>query len=129
MKNKIIAALIFIIPVLMFAIISSRPANDIVFAAQGKPVVFIFSSPMCSECAKYSPTVEKVRSKYSDDVDIIKINAADSDKKIQALVEKFGIVLVPTTVFTDKNNVQTEKAEGALSEAQLSEKIENLCNR
>ena len=129
MKNKIIAALIFVVPIVMFAIMSNKPSNDIVFAAQGKPVVYVFSSPMCGECSKYAPTVKKMQSKYADRIDIIKINASDSDKQIKKLVEKYEIMLVPTTVFTDKNNVQIEKAEGALPEEILVEKIENLCNR
>ena len=128
MKNRVIISLIFVVPVLVYFLLLSFNPNlaveESVQAMTDMPKVIVFSTPMCGECRKMSPVVEKVKSNYDGTVEIIKINAAES--KSANLVRKHGIYLVPTTLFIDKNGNVLTRAEGAMSFEEFDSLIQSL---
>ena len=117
MKNRVIISTVFIVPLLIyFLLLAFNPDVSIEESASAKsdiPTIIVFSTPMCGECKKMSPVVDKVKSNYSDKVEIVKINAAE--RKHSNLVRKHGIYLVPTTIFMDKDGNILQRVEGAMS--------------
>lgn len=128
MKNKIIAGLIFIVPLAIYAAISHFGGNvqNEAVAADGRPTVYIFSSPMCGECKRFAPVADEVKELYKDKIDVIKINATNSDASVQEKVKKYNVYLVPTSVFTDKNGHEVSRAEGAISKEEFCQKADKL---
>ena len=117
MKNRIIISLVLIVPLIIyFLLLAFNPEVSIEESANAMtdtPQVIVFSTPMCGECKRMSPVVEKVKTNYDGKVEVIKINATES--KHSNLVRKHGIYLVPTTIFLDKDGKVIQRVEGAMT--------------
>jgi len=128
MKNKVIISIVFIVPIIIyFLLLAFNPDISIeesVNAMTDMPKVIVFSTPMCGECKKMSPVVDKAKSNYDGKVEIIKINAAES--KSANLVRKHGIYLVPTVIYTDKSGNVVKRTEGSMSYEQFDSFIREL---
>jgi len=117
MKNRVIISLVLIVPILIyFILLAFNPDVSIeesAYAMTDTPKIIIFSTPMCGECKKMSPVVDKVKENYDGRVEVIKINATEG--KHSNLVRKHGIYLVPTTLFLDKDGNVLQRIEGAMT--------------
>jgi thioredoxin 1 len=131
MKNKIIVTLAFIIPlVIYFVLITIYPDKTPIAIAQATeqnmPKVLVFSTPMCGECRKMAPIIEKAQENYLGKVHIVKLNAADSNSEIQKLTKKHSITVVPTIIYIDKNDNVIERTEGSMSYEEFSKYINKV---
>lgn len=109
---------------------------------EGTPVVVNFWATWCPFCVAEMPDFEKVNQATGNDVQFIGVNLQDDASAADALAietgvtytlardpqgvvyNAFGGVAMPTTVFIDADGVVREIATGALTESQLSGKIE-----
>ncbi len=117
MKNWIIVLLIFLIPLGVYTTLEIKRGNGAIVSEAkdtiGKPVVYKFTSPMCSECQ----SVQKILDKIKDDWDLvvfeeINVSGTGADKKrAKQLIAKYDITMVPTLVFIDNTGNVYKKIE------------------
>ena len=128
MKNIITILLILILPVISYVLISKYSSQTIAVATDNNlPSVLVFSSSMCLDCQKLKLVLDDVSDEYTPKVNIIRINI-DNSKKVNDYIKKYGIQLVPTTVFLDKNGNQINKIEGFVERDELVENLERVIN-
>lgn len=129
MKNIITIAIILILPILVYTILT-KSNSDISAIAKNKdlPTLMIFSSSMCIDCQKMKGILNEIQGDYNDKINLVSINATENDKKIKDLVKKYNIVLVPTMVFLDLNENEVNRLEGYIPKEELITEIEEVIN-
>ena len=86
-----------------------------------QPLVVDFWATWCGPCKKIAPDVEALAEEYKDQVIIGKCDVDDNDE----LTGKFGVRNIPTVLFIKDGEVK-DKTVGAVTKAQLEEKIKAL---
>ena len=86
-----------------------------------KPAIIDFYADWCGPCKKIAPDVEALAEEYKDQVIIGKCDVDDNDE----LTGKFGVRNIPTVLFIKDGEVK-DKTVGAVTKAQLEEKIKAL---
>ena len=89
--------------------------------AAGKPLVVDFWATWCGPCKKIGPDVEALAEEYKDQVIVGKCNVDDNDE----LPGRFMVRNIPTVLFIKNGEVQ-DKTVGAVTKAQLEEKLKAL---
>ena len=89
--------------------------------AAGKPLVVDFWATWCGPCKKIGPDVEALAEEYKDQVIVGKCNVDDNDD----LPGRFSVRNIPTVLFIKNGEVQ-DKTVGAVTKAQLEEKLKAL---
>lgn len=129
MKNIITIALILILPVLVYFVMSKNSNDITVFAKDmSKPSMYVFSSTMCMDCQKVKTLLKEIQPDYVDKINIVHINAIENTKKTKELVKKHNVVLVPTIVFLDVNNSEINRIEGYMPKEEFIKEIEESIN-
>ncbi|MFK7756859.1 MAG: thioredoxin [Flavobacteriales bacterium] len=105
----------------MKAIESVSEFNNLV--KEGKPVFLDFYADWCGPCQTLLPTVEKLAEEFKGSVEVRKVNV-DTQREIAT---KFGIRSIPALFFMKGNKV-LDKANGALPESELRNKLNSLVN-
>jgi len=105
----------------MKAIESVSEFNSLV--KEGKPVFLDFYADWCGPCQTLLPTVEKLAEEFKGSVEVRKVNV-DTQREIAT---KFGIRSIPALFFMKGNKV-LDKANGALPESELRNKLNSLVN-
>lgn len=119
MKNKIILSIVFILPLaIYFMLLAFNPDKTIEASAEAKalgiPQVLVFSTPMCGECRKMTPIIEKAKTNYKDKISIVKVDASENKHQTQKLVSQYKIYVVPTFIYLDKQGKQIKRTEGSM---------------
>ena len=89
--------------------------------ASGKPLVVDFWATWCGPCKKIAPDVEALAEEYKAQVIIGKCYVDDNDE----LTGRFGVRNIPTVLFIKDGEVK-DKTVGAVTKAQLEEKVKAL---
>ena len=128
MKNIITIILVLLLPLCTYFIMS-KISNDVVAVAkENSPSIYIFTSTMCIDCQKMKKIINDIEPNYKDDINFIQINAMDNNKKVQDLIKKHGVVLVPTIILIDRNGNNINKIEGYIEKEKLIVEIEEAIN-
>ena len=128
MKNIITILLILIFPVISYVLISKNSSQTVAVATNNNlPTVLVFSSSMCLDCQKLKLVIDDVSDNYSDKINIVKVNI-DNSKKVNDYIKKYGIQLVPTTVFLDENGNKINKIEGFIEKDEFIKNLEGVIN-
>lgn len=119
MKNKIILSVVFILPLAIYFMLLAFQPNKAIDAsveakAIGIPQVLVFSTPMCGECRKMSPIIEKAKTNYKDKISIVKIDASENQRQTQKLVSQYKIYVVPTFIYLNEQGKQVNRTEGSM---------------
>ncbi|MCD7878637.1 MAG: thioredoxin family protein [Candidatus Gastranaerophilales bacterium] len=127
MKNIITIILILIIPIFVY-LIMSKNSNDLNAIAKdnSNPTLIAFTSTMCMDCQKMKTVIKEIEKDYESKVNFVSVNALDKNRKVQDSIKKYGIVLVPTIILLNKNDVQVNKIEGYVPKEELTAKLEVL---
>ena len=89
--------------------------------AQGQPMVVDFWATWCGPCKKIAPDIEALAEEYEGRVLIGKCDVDDNDE----LTGRFGVRNIPTVLFIKDGEVK-DKTVGAVTKAQLEEKVKAL---
>ncbi len=84
-------------------------------------LVLEFWAEWCGACQQMEPVYESVAENYGDEVFFGKVNVDDN----REAASEFDVKSIPTIVFL-KDGKLVDKVIGALSEAQLEEKIDEI---
>lgn len=126
-KNFSIIALIFVVPVIAYMLMS-RP--DASFAKKttdtNKPQIIKFTSLMCLDCKKLGTVMKEVYPKYSDKIMLIEIQVQNNDDYTKKQVEKYNVTLVPTLVVLNSKGKQVNKIEGFIEKEKLEKLMKEL---
>lgn len=84
-----------------------------------KPIVtFIeLGSVNCIPCKQMQPIMKSIEEKYGDQVKVIFYDVWKPDQKVYA--KKYGIRLIPTQIFLDKNGKEIHRHEGFYPETAI----------
>ena len=127
-KNIIWILLIFLIPLgLYFGLTRNELAPMPAIASTGNEIIK-FGSPMCYECQELEKNLNEICPKYENLVTVIKVDVSNRTNDTQALIEEYGVKLVPTTVFKNKNGKITRRVEGSIKPELLESYIKELIN-
>ncbi len=85
------------------------------------PVIIDFYADWCGPCKMVAPVLDSLADKYNGKVKICKVNV-DEQRKL-SIAHK--VMSIPTILFM-KNGEIVDRVTGALPQAALEEKIDNL---
>ncbi|MCI6217977.1 MAG: thioredoxin [Helicobacter sp.] len=80
-----------------------------------------FWAPWCGPCKMLAPVIDKLAENYDGKAKICKVNTDEQT----ALSQKYGIRSIPT-IFFMKDGKVVDQIIGAVSEAALSQKLDNV---
>ena len=127
-KNIFWIAIIFIVPLAVYWGLTREDMTSLpAVAVQGDEVIK-FSSPMCAECQELDKVFEEVYPKYNDKVTLRKIIVTKQDKDCKALIKKYKVTLVPTTIFKNQDDRVTRRIEGTMQPKILDNYLTELVN-
>jgi len=129
-KNILTIALILILPLIAFFVLSTGKTNENLAQAanSGKPQIIKFTSLMCVDCQKLNEVIKEVYPNYKDNIDLIEVSVDDRGRSTSKLIEKYGVTLVPTMIFIDANNNQIRKIEDFIEKTQLEQYMKEIIN-
>ena len=135
MKNRIIIIAGLVLPIFLYWVLSNFMPNtaeqlkksyQATAQSQTGAKIIKFYTPMCLDCQKLDRTLDKVMPKYSSRVELEKIDASSNKANIQVMVAKYGVKVVPTTVFINSNGQIVKKIEGDIPQEQLEKQIKAI---
>ena len=94
-------------------------------AAQGAEVIK-FASPMCYECQELEKVFEEVFPKYSEKVNLRKIDITRNDDTAKTLIKQYNVTLVPTTVFKKSDGTIVRRIEGCIKNEILENYLKEI---
>ena len=118
-RNIFIILLIFIVPLAAYFGLTRDKLTTPPSYASGGAEIIKFASPMCYECQE----LEKVFNEA-----LKKVNVTNKDNVTKGMIKSFGVKLVPTTVFKDKNGNTIRRIEGSMEPEVLENYLKELVN-
>ena len=127
MRNFSIIALIFVVPIVAYMILS-RPDASLASKSIGtnKPQIIKFTSLMCLDCKKLGTVMKEVYPKYSDKINLVEVQVQNNDDFTKKQVEKYNVTLVPTLIFLDSKGRKVSRVEGFLEKEKLEKHMKEL---
>lgn len=129
MKNFSIIALIFIVPIVAYMILSRPDASFANKMPMGdKPQVIKFTSLMCLDCKKLNSVIKEVYPKYRDKIALVEVHVQNEDNYTKGQVDKYNVTLVPTLIFLNSKGKKISKIEGFVDKEKLDKMMKDLAN-
>lgn len=129
LKNFSIIALIFIVPLIAYAIMSHNNSCCAKKVTQtNKPQIIKFTSAMCLDCKKLSEVMKDVYPKYSNKIMLVEIQVQNSDDYTKKQIEKYNVTLVPTLIILNSKGKKLNKFEGFVEKQKLEKLMKDLVN-
>lgn len=127
MKNFSIIALIFVVPLVAYMILT-RPDASMANKAPvaNKAQIIKFTSAMCLDCKKLEKVVKEVYPAYSKKIVLTEVHVQTETPYTKQLVQKYNVTLVPTMVFIDTKGKTIAKTEGYMDKTQLEKYMKDL---
>lgn len=126
-KNFSIITLIFVVPLVVYMILSKPEAGMATKTSQGnKPQIIKFTSLMCLDCKKLGTEMKEVYPKYSDKIILVEVQVQNNDEFTKKQVEKYNITLVPTLVLINSKGKKVNKIEGFVERERLEKLMKEL---
>lgn len=125
-KNLIIILAIFIIPVVLYAVLSESQTVSAAKTIAGQPKVIKFSSKLCMDCKKLKKEFEIVTPKYRDKISIIEYDVQENTPQVQSAITEYNISLVPTVIYINKHNQEVRRTEGYVNKSNLEKYFDEL---
>jgi thioredoxin 1 len=126
-KNKFMEAMYmkvamqFLISLLVFcSFASAAPIPDV--PAKGMVTMVDIGAKACVPCKMMMPVMEEVEKEYKGRAAIVFIDVWENRDQ----GAKFGIKLIPTQIFYDKNGTEVYRHEGFLDKDSISERLNKL---
>ncbi len=95
--------------------------NEVMDASTEQLVIVDFWAEWCQPCKMLSPVLDKVASKYTGQVKVVKCNVDEN----QDIATKYAIYSIPNLVFFRDGQV-VNQAVGYMGEGQLSSKVDEV---
>lgn len=128
-KNFSIITLIFVVPLIAYAILAGPDASLAKKTEGGdKPQIIKFTSLMCLDCKKLSNVMKDVYPKYSDKITLVEVQVQNNDAYTKKQIEKYNITLVPTLIVLDSKGKKLSKIEGFVEKQKLDKMMKDLAN-
>lgn len=125
-KNIIIILLVFIIPMITYAIMSARQSEAVAQTVAGQPQVIKFSSKLCIDCKKIKACFDDLKPKYQNKISFIEYDVQSNDKEVSDKIDKYGITLVPTLIYINENGKEVRRTEGYVEKNTLEKYFKEL---
>lgn len=128
-KSSLVVILtIFILPLALYYFFKMPEGNNYsaALASSGKPKVLQFSAAMCSDCKRLEREIAPLRAQYSGKVIFQKIDVNSRNSAVNSLISQYGINVVPTLVFLDRNGNLVQKIEGYITRQQIRECLDRI---
>ncbi len=125
-KNIIIIALIFIVPIIAYAILSENQTVSAAKTVEGQPQVIKFSSKLCIDCKKIKTCFDELKPKYQDKITFLEYDVQSNDKDVSNSIDKYNITLVPTVIYLDKKGKEVKRTEGYTDKNTLEQYFNEL---
>ncbi|MBR6099322.1 thioredoxin family protein [bacterium] len=127
-KNLITILLVFLIPVIAYAILTFAGTDNTMSADANtnKPQIIKFTSTMCLDCQAMNKIIKELYPKYQDEIILTEINVQEQNPNNDKWIKKYNVSLVPTIILINSNGSQTRRIEGAIEKEQMEEYIREL---
>lgn len=126
-KNLIIILLVFLLPIMVYYVMSQKTVSNVSSANSNRPQVIKFTSNMCSACIQMEPVIKKVMLNYQDKVQYIVIPTQVNNEYNQKMISKYNVKLIPTIIIVDRNGNIYKRIQGYVSESELEKYIQGVC--
>jgi thioredoxin 1 len=94
--------------------------NDSITENNQALITFIeLGSTSCVPCKKMQPIMKNIESKYGEQIKVIFYDVMKVENKEKS--KEFGVRLIPTQIFLDKNGKEIHRHEGYYPEAEIDE--------
>lgn len=118
-QNKLLPILVITIGLLGTPGAWTQPKTDTPL------VTFVeLGSVKCVPCRQMQPVMKAIEEKYGRQVNVVFYDVWKSDQREYA--EKYGIKLIPTQVFLDKDGKEFFRHEGFFPEAEIDKLFQKL---
>lgn len=125
-KNIIIIGLIFILPMVAYALLSESESVSAAKHVEGKPQVIKFSSKLCIDCKKMKTVFEQSIPEYYNKIEFIEYDVQSSDKKVQEEINNYNITLVPTIIYINNAGKEVRRTEGYVEKKKFDKYLNEL---
>jgi len=102
------------------AVNDSNYEKEVVEASKTMPVLVDFWASWCPPCRMMGPIIEELAKKYDGKISVGKYNVEEGS----SVAEKMNVMSIPA-FFIYKNGAVSDQWVGALSEEEVTKKIEN----
>ncbi|MCX8055557.1 MAG: thioredoxin family protein [Ignavibacteria bacterium] len=89
---------------------------------QLKIIFYELGSTTCIPCRQMKPIMESIQKKYADQIEVIFIDVNKDPEKAKS----FGIRLIPTQVFVDKEGKELHRHEGYYPEEEIDNFLQSV---
>lgn len=131
-KSSIVTILIiFILPLALYYFLKAPSVDNstMAFAGKNMPMVMKFYSTMCYDCKKLAGEMDPLIQEYNGQIVFESINISIRTQRVNQLMRRYNVNVVPTLIFIDKKGNFVRKTEGYMTKSQLKSYLEDLKNR